>query len=363
MMKVFLKLIQTQFKELLRDPGVLFWGIGFPILMAIGLSIAFSPREEVNRIVSINKMPDINLSKEKNTTLDGQEILVYQSTISSQSIGRNRISFYVTSDNLIADTLLKRGIVQVMIAYDDIHNSYHYSFDPKNPEAQLTYLIVRAQLEKNGLPATNEGVTAMEVPGTRYVDFLLPGLVAMGVMMSCMWGLSYGLIERRSKKLLRRLVATPMRKSTYLLSLIFVRVLFAIFEAAILIFFAMLFLGFKVHGSWSLLLLIFLAGHWAFSGLAILVASRTTVIEIGTGIINTITTPMIVLSGVFFSYENFPSWAKLIIKYLPLTVVTDGYRRVMLEGASVESLQIYLVALFLFGTITFLTGLKIFKWY
>ncbi|MBF0300742.1 MAG: ABC transporter permease, partial [Oligoflexia bacterium] len=239
----------------------------------------------------------------------------------------------------------------------------HYSFDPRNTDAQLTYWITRSILE-NDLSIIADGqVTSLDIPGTRYLDYLLPGLIAMGVMMSCMWGISYGLIERRAKKLLRRLVATPMNKSYYLLSIIFARIIFGLIESAALIIFAFLFFDFKIYGSWSLVLLLFLIGHFAFSGIAILVAARTTTIETGTGIINAITTPMIVLSGIFFSYQHFPNLVKSIVSILPLTMVVDSFRKVMLEGGGMQSIQTELGGLVLIGVFCFAVGLKIFKWY
>ncbi|MBF0360600.1 MAG: ABC transporter permease [Oligoflexia bacterium] len=363
-MKTLYALIIIHLKELFRTPEILFWGIGFPVLMALGLGIAFSSKQEVVRSVAILTNDNSYSNTLTPINIDGQKIERFEREISGSAIGKNRIIFHKIPNEEWGHLLLKRGIVVLIIIIKGTATTPTYLFDPRNVEAQLSYMITRALIENNtaGL-IDHQYVTALDVPGTRYVDFLLPGLITMGVMMSCMWGISYGLIERRSKKLLRRLVATPMNKSSFLFSQVFVRILFGLFECAILILFAFLFFDFKVYGSYSLLLALYICGHFAFSGLAILVASRTTTIESGTGIINFITTPMIILSGIFFSYQHFPEWAKIIISNLPLTVLTDSLRRVILEGGGFLSISNSLIWLIIMGFICYILGLKIFKWY
>ena len=223
-----------------------------------------------------------------------------------------------------------------------------------------------ALLQSPAGTVSGAGATSVEpltLTGVRYIDFLITGLITFGMMGSIMWGVSYTIIERRSQKLLRRMVATPMKKSSFLMSLMFVRILMNLVEALIIFFFAWLIFGIRIQGNIGALLLVFLAGNVAFAGLAILVSSRTAKTEVGTGLINAVQMPMTLLSGIFFSYYNFPEWSIGVIRLLPLTAVTDGIRSIFNEGAGWLNVLTPTVALSAFGVICFAAGIRIFKWY
>ena len=240
-----------------------------------------------------------------------------------------------------------------------------YHFDPANAEAKTAYQLVSGLSEYGSsfYAANQANIEPLTMKGTRYVDFLIPGLIAMGIMMACSWGISYTIIDRRSKKLLRRMVATPMKKSNFLLALITARFTLNVAEALLLFLFALLYFGTKVQGSWPALVVIFLAGNIAFSGIAILLSSHTANPEVGNGLINALVTPMMVLSGVFFSYHNFPDWTIPFIKYLPLTMIADCFRSIFNEGAGLVDIWREALILTAVGTVSFIIGLKIFKWY
>ena len=211
--------------------------------------------------------------------------------------------------------------------------------------------------------ANQSDIEPFTISGTRYVDFLIPGLLAMGIMMACSWGISYTIIERRSKKLLRRMVATPMKKSNLLFALITARFSMNLAEALLLFLFGWFYFGVKVQGSWPALIVLFIAGNIAFSGISILVSSRTSNTEVGNGLINAIVTPMMVVSGVFFSYHNFPDWTLPVIQYLPLTMIADSFRSIFNEGAGFLDVWREALVLTVIGTVSFIIGLKVFKWY
>ncbi len=185
----------------------------------------------------------------------------------------------------------------------------------------------------------------------------------MGIMMSSVWGLSYNIITKRSKKLLRRMIATPMKKSHFLISLMIVRITMNLVESLLLFFFAYLVFGVTIQGSLTALFLVFIAGNIAFAGLATLISSRTSNTEVGNGLINAVSTPMIVLSGVFFSYHNFPDVIIPFLKVLPLTLLADAVRSIFIEGAGYQEVAIPFLVLSSMGIILFAVGLKIFKWY
>jgi ABC-type multidrug transport system permease subunit len=365
------QLIIAQFREITREPGVLFWGIIFPILMSLGLGLAFTKKSDVVRKIAIITDSDIynNLtvrnfidnSCEKNSTPD-KDAWNYRFTIKNDKLGNSVFLFY---DMKWQDAmkLLKRGTMNVLISA--MGDSVEYHFDPMNSDAELTYLKLSNIIEKGETPEeqTVAKISPLTVTGTRYIDFLVPGLITMGVMMSCMWGISYGIIEKRSKKLLRRFVATPMKKSHFLIALIAVRIIMNLVESLSLLIFALFFFNMRIQGDITALILIYLAGNIAFAGLAVFVSSHTSNTEVGNGLINFVVMPMMVLSGIFFSYQNFPEWSHGVISSLPLTLMTDGFRSIFNEGSGMIDIILPSVILTATGVLFFAAGLKIFKWH
>ncbi len=370
----FTRLIQANFLELLREPGVLFWGILFPILMSLGLGLAFSSKQEVIRKVGIIKTSDDivtdtstvigtflvkNASKEYHTR---ENTTFYAFKIKNKKLGNNTFLFQETNwkDALVA---LKRGKFNVVMEEKDKKVSYF--FDPGNADAQLTYIkLSKIFPATNYIPDENtDNIKLLTLTGTRYIDFLIPGLIAMGIMMSSMWGISYTIIERRSKKFLRRMVSTPMKKSHFLISMIIVRFVMNFIEAALLFLFAHLVFGIQIQGSIPALFTVFIAANIAFSGIAVFISCNTAKTEIGNALINVVVMPMMVLSGIFFSYHNFPEWFIPIIQKFPLTIMADDIRSIFIEGAGfAETIQHSLILSFT-GIVFFLAGVKFFKWY
>ena len=364
------------FREIIREPGVLFWGILFPILMSLGLGIAFTKKAEVLRKVAVIKsseassfaadssatfMKFLQANGEKSRDNDRNEFQ-WKLILKDEKLG-NSIFYFYEMDWSQAMMFLKRGTINVVVLEKEGAIEYH--FDPQNPDAQLTYIKLNSIIgEGKVMPSeSNQNVKPLTVTGTRYIDFLVPGLITMGVMMSCMWGISYGLIEKRSKKLLRRLVATPMKKSHFLIAQIIVRIGMNFVESLVLFVFALIAFKMTIQGDLSALILMFLAGNVAFAGIAVFVSSHTSNTEVGNGLINAVVFPMTVLSGIFFSYHNFPDWSIKVIQLLPLTMLTDGIRSIFNEGAGYKEVAISIIILSTTGIIFFAAGLKIFKWH
>jgi ABC-type multidrug transport system permease subunit len=283
--------------------------------------------------------------------------------VTDEILGNSEFSF-VRSDWPSAIVSLKRGEADLIIT--DSAGRLHYHFDPHNAEAQLVYMKLSALLESPAGTASatrQASVEPLTLKGVRYIDFLVPGLIAFGMMGSIMWGVSYTIIERRSQKLLRRMVATPMKKSNFLIALMLVRILMNIIEALILVFFAWLIFDTRIQGNIGALFVLFLAGNVAFTGIAILISCHTSKTEVGTGWINAVQLPMMILSGIFFSYHNFPEWSIGIIKLLPLTAITDGIRSIFNEGGGWMEILPPSAALGVFGLVCFMAGMRWFKWY
>ena len=301
------QLIVAHLKEIIREPAVLFWGVVFPILMAWGLGIAFTEKKDVKGDIAIVNMAsaspnDVLLGALKENTSDNKSFIL---DLKNEKLGNYKLTFHETDWN---DALasLKKGIVSIIIDYSTGKPEFH--FDPAGDESKTLYQLIKG-VQENGTAYYSENeaqIKPLTLTGTRYIDFLIPGLLSMGIMMASSWGISYTLIERRSKKLLRRMVATPMKKSNLLIGLISARFFMNVFEAILLCVFAWIYFGTKIQGNLSALVALFIAGNIAFSGIAVLISSHTSNPEVGNGLINAVVTPMMVVSGVFFSYHHFP---------------------------------------------------------
>ncbi|MEI6172183.1 MAG: ABC transporter permease [Bacteroidota bacterium] len=370
------QLIMANIKELIREPGVLFWGIVFPILMSLGLGVAFTKKKDVVIPIAVIGQNHVihhpadttsvllSFLQNNRATLErnNQGFVGRRLTIPDDKLG-NTTFIFLAMNWQKAMVLLKRGNLNIVL--DERMGRVQYHFDPMNPDAQLTYLKLSKLLNASGpvVQAANTEINPLTVSGTRYIDFLVPGLIAMGVMMSCMWGVSYAIIERRSKKLLRRMVATPMKRSNFLIALIAVRMLMNFVEAGLLFLFAWLAFNITIQGSVTALLALFIAGNVAFAGIAIFIASHTAKTEIGNGLINALSMPMMVLSGIFFSYHNFPEWSIPVIQKFPLTMMADGMRSAFIEGAGFAELSMPIIVLSAIGIVFFTAGMRIFKWH
>ena len=340
-------LILTNFREFLRQPGAVFWAVFFPVLMAGGLGLAFTQKAELTQKIAF--VGNAQTQEESWSKRVGNETTGFT----------NYVFLNVGFDEGLV--LLKRGAVDLIVTREG--EKYKYHFDPLNPEAQLAYINLTAVLNGNETLSGGEDVVPLKEIGSRYIDFLVPGLMAMGVMMSCMWGISYGLIEKRSKMLLRRMVATPMRKSHFMTALLASRTIMSAIEAGILVGFSWLFFDIRIQGSFPALVVLYLAGTLAFAGIAILTASRTDSTYVGNGILNAVVMPMMILSGIFFSYQGFPAWAISIIQLFPLTIFADTARAIFIEGAGWPEVLLPVGVLGGLGLLCFGVGMRVFKWY
>jgi len=359
------QLTYTFFLETIREPEVLFWGILFPVLISIGLGLAFSQTSESKFHIMVVEENQTQLDSLLNSYAvrslkNEKEIFTWK--IEDKIIGNTEFGF-THSDWKSAIVSLKRGESELIVT--DSAGTIQYHFDPHNSQAQLAYMKLSA-LVKSPASTADTGqnqINPLTLKGVRYIDFLIPGILSMGVMSSILWGISYSIIERRSQKLLRRMVATPMRKSNFLIGMMFVRILMNVVEALILLLFAWILFGIHIQGNIGALVVLFFAGNIAFTGLAVLISTRTAKTEVGTGWINAVQMPMMILSGIFFSYHNFPEWSINVIKLLPLTALTDGVRSIFNEGAGWMEIIAPSAALSAFGIVCFIIGIKVFKWF
>jgi ABC-type multidrug transport system permease subunit len=199
-------------------------------------------------------------------------------------------------------------------------------------------------------------------PGSRYIDFLIPGMVGMGLMQSGLWGIGFVIVEMRTRKLIKRMVATPMKRAHFLLAFVLMRALFLVGELPIILGFAALVFAVPIRGSLALLLALTLLGSFVFAGLGLLVASRARNTQTVQGLINLASLPMFILSGVFFSSARFPEEMQPLIHMLPLTALNDALRAVMLDGAGPAALGVPVAVMAVWGGASFVAALKLFRW-
>jgi ABC-type multidrug transport system permease subunit len=342
----FTHLLMARMKELKREPEVIFWVFVFPILLALGLGIAF-----------------------RNKPADTTSIAIAEASGAQDALAM--IQHAPRSSSIHAQVLPKDAALNGLrlgkfdlVVMPDGKGGFEYRYDPARPESVLSHAEVDDVLQsaagrKDPIPTAT---VASSEPGSRYIDFLIPGLLGMNLMNSGMWGVGFSLVEMRQRKLLKRFVGTPMRRSDFLLAIMSSRVILMIVEVGFLLGFGVMFFHMRLMGSLWALGLIGGLGSLSFGGLGLLTASRAQKIESISGLINVVMMPMWIFSGVFFSYERFPAVAQPLIRALPLTALNDALRATINEGAVLTSQTERLLVLVLWGGISFVLALRWFRW-
>lgn len=335
------ELTLVRLREFVREPEAVFWVFIFPILMTCALGLAFRSRSEPPAIVGI--------------ALGGEGDAIAATLTHAGGVDIKR---FAAPD---LDRALARSDVQLVVVPG---SPVGYRFDPTRAESRLARRIVDDALQRAGGRADPIAVSnqPVEVAGSRYVDWLVPGLLGMNIMSTGLWGIGFSVVTARTRKLLKRLVASPMRKRDYLLGHLFGRLVFLVIEVAALVGFSTLVFGVPMRGSWLMLGATCLIGGLSFGGLGLLVASRARTVEAVSGLLNLVMLPMWLLSGVFFASSNFPEAMQPVIHLLPLTALNDALRAVMLEGAGPSALARTWAVLAGWAAVTFPAALWLFRW-
>ena len=335
-----LELTITRFRLFYREPSAMFWTFGFPVILAVALGIAFRNRPPDPVHVAVQAGPGAE-----------QTAAALASDLIKPTV----------QDETEARSALRAGKVALVVVPGDAPT---YRYDETRPESRLARLLVDDRLQRaagrtDPTRVVDERVTE---PGARYIDFLIPGLVGLTLMSSSMWGIGYVIVELRTKKLVKRMLATPMRKGDFLLSFVLMRAVFVLIEVPVLIGFGWIAFGVRVTGSPLVLLGISLLGAFAFAGLGLLVASRAQNVQTVGGLMNLVMMPMFVGSGVFFSASNFPDSVQPLLRLLPLTALNDALRAVVNEGATVGTIASQLLVLGVCGVVSLAAAVKLFRW-
>jgi len=337
------ELTRTRVLAFLREPEAVFWTFVFPVLLALALGVAFRQQQPAPARVGVARGP---------TTAAFETWLAAAPDLEVVPLAPGA-----------ADEALRRGRVLVLVTADPAGRPV-LTYDPTRPETNLARRAAHDALERGaGRRDRLDAQQRAEVrAGARYIDFLIPGLLGMNLLGTGMWGVGFPIATARQQKLLRRLIATPMRRRDYLLSLVLNRFVWLGPEVAAILGFGMLAFGVEVRGSWAALLAVHLVGAFAFAALGLLVASRARTIEAVSGLMNFAMLPMWVLSGSFFSSERFPAAMQPIVQALPLTAANDALRLIMNEGAGLFAVGGELAILAAWGAGGFALALRLFRW-
>jgi len=342
MSKPILELYKARMREFVREPEAIFWVFGFPLILTLALGFAFRAKAPERIPIGVAAGPRAQ-----------QRIAALAKSPALQP------KIYEANEGQDA---LRRGKISILIEGNDATPVYRY--DPTRPDARAARIeaddALQAAAGRHNVYAAKE--VRVSEQGSRYVDFLVPGLIGMNLMSTGMWGVGFTIVNYRLKKLLKRLIATPMRKTDFLLAQFLSRLVFLVMETTVVVAFGWLVFGVRVSGSILLLMLTCIIGGYAFSGIGLLTVSRAKTIEAVSGMMNLIMVPMWICSGIFFSYERFPDRIKPFIRARPLTLLNDALRAVINDAAGVAHLAPYLLGLTVWGLASFLIGLKIFRW-
>ncbi len=337
------ELTLNRIRVMLREPEVLFWIFLFPILLILGVGIAFSdPTPEVFRVGIERGSTSESLRDALDASPELQAVLLEPGTLQDElRRGRVTVLAEATPD----------GVVTIR-------------FDAARPEARAARLLAESTLQRSAgadapLVIREERVTAR---GQRYIDWLIPGLIGFNLMGTGLWSVAFYTTQARENRELRRLISTPMRRSHFLLAQILARYVFLVAEIPLIVLFAWLVFGVSVEGSLLPLALVILLGATCFTGLGLLAASRVRTTEGVSGVINLIMMPMLILSGVFFSIDRFPEAVRPLLTLLPLTALNEALRAIYNDGLGLLAVPGELAILGVWTVASFLVALRIFRW-
>jgi len=332
------QLTRIRFLLVLREPEAIFWIFIFPILLAVGLGIAFRDRPpDVLPVGATSAQLTRALSADKGLRVAQMD----------QAAGKHALD-----------------IGAILLFASEQPSGVTYQYDDTNPDARTARLLVDRDIQvaagqRDAVPQKNE---LIHETGSRYVDFVVPGLLGMNLMGSAIWGLGFAIVEARQKKLLKRMVASPMPRWQYLAAFLLSRLVMLVVEVVAFLGFAGIVFGVPFRGSLLELAFLCVLTSMAFSALGLLISSRARTMEAASGLMNLVMLPMWILSGVFFSASRFPAVIQPFVRALPLTAANEAFRANMLQGVTLNHLIPQVGILLLWLIVPFAVSLRIFRW-
>jgi ABC-type multidrug transport system permease subunit len=381
------QLYLTRLRDFYRQPARIFWVYAFPTLLAIVLGFAFQNRPPAPIQVDLATGPGAGSIKAAldahNTATEKQEatgrarmdvptVALYRVEPAQASNSKRSSTGTTPGDDgdeshlpTLQDALKRLNTGKTPLVIEPLGSeAWVYHYDPTRPEAAAARQILEDILQQAAgrrNPRETRDVYVTE-PGSRYIDFLIPGLIGLNTMGGGLWGIGFLLVNFRIGKLLKRFVATPMPRRDFLLALLGARLTFLLPDLAVLLLLGSLMFHMPIRGNLAWVILVDVVGALAFAGIGLLVACRVSTTEAVSGLMNLVMVPMWLFSGVFFSSDRFPHWAQWFIQALPLTQLVSALRRILLEGAGLIDVSPALAILAAWAIVTFSLALRFFRW-
>ena len=338
-----LQLCLWRFREFWRRPEALFWTYGFPLIMLLCLGFAFRDAEALPLHVEVRGPNASTVATQLESSK--ADLTVEQSS----------------DDNW--KKRLQSGRVHAVVESVASSESFVIWAEENRAESRTARWIVENALRrKEDSRTTQIDVRKLDAPGSRYIDFLVPGMMAMNLMGGGLWGVGFAIVDLRVRKLLKRLLATPMSKFYFMASLMIVRMVFAVCELTALLLFSHFVFGVGCQGSFAELLIVLVLGGLSFVSIGLLIASRVQTIEAISGLMNLVMVPMWILGGIFFSNERFPEIVQPLLRSLPVVALVDSIRAIMLDGQSILNLWQPILVLLVWTVVCFAVAGRIFRW-
>ena len=325
----FIAVIKARNIEFFRDKSSLGWNLFFPVLLLVGLSLIFSGDGRAQYKIGVINLP---LSQ-------------------SEFLTTKFINFIDYSDAESAQLKLSQHSLDLVVDF----SRQQYWVNSMSPNSYFTEKLLLAahddfsKLEANGKPI-------------RYVDWVLPGILGMNMMFSCLFGVGYVIVRYRKNAVLKRLKATPLTALEFVSAQLVSRLFIVMFMSIVVYAGCNLFFDFYMLGSYVDLLIIGILGAFSLITLGLLVACRSKSEELIGGLLNLTSWPMMMLSGVWFSLEGAPKELQYVADALPLTHLVTGARLIITEGATLSDISYHVVMLVGMSGAFLTLGAYLFSW-
>lgn len=325
----FFAVVKARNIEFFRDRSSLGWNLFFPVLLLVGLSFVFSGDGR-----AVYKVGVINLAQSQSSFLETKFI-----------------AFIDYQDNAKAKMKLEQHSIDLLVDF----NGQEYWV---NQGAPNSYLVEKIFLNDHN------NFQRIETQGRkiRYVDWVLPGILGMNMMFSCLFGVGYVIVRYRKNAVLKRLKATPLSALEFVSAQLVSRLFIVMFMSSVVYIGCNLFFDFYMLGSYFDLFIIAILGAFSLITLGLLVASRSKSEELIGGLLNLSSWPMMLLSGVWFSLEGAPNAVKVFADFLPLTHLVAGARKIITEGATLADISYHVSVLMIMSVIFLTLGAYLFSW-
>lgn len=340
------QLFLARFREFIRTPEAVFWGYGFPLVMVTALGLAFRSEPVQPAIVMIEDGPGADAAA---------------SALNDPALFRVQRG---SADDCRRQ--LRSGKVEVVLvtARMESESGVEFRCDETRPGSlaardRVNDALQRAAGRLDPLSVKTEKITE---PGSRYIDFLVPGLIGMGLMGGGVWGVGYAIVDMRIRQVLKRFLGTPMKKHHFVAAMMASRMVFMFPEIITILLISRFMFDVSSHGGYLPVMVIVVLGAFQFASIGLAIASRARTLEAVGGLMNLTMVPMWIGSGIFFSSERFPDAVQPLIRLLPLTPVITSLRQVMQEGAGMAAIAPNLALMALWSGVCFVVALKIFRW-